>query len=144
MKAYEWLDVDIKKIDSEGEYKALKNAVLSDTNLGDLISIKNKDDLIEVITAFKKAKLVQRDKDNFFLSEKHKLAYCLLKHERGLFDKELGITKKHYLDNKEAKKWKEHLTNIFHPDKDINNEFSSSKDVMAKINRIFNQMIGKS
>lgn len=144
MNAYEWMTLDIEKIDLKENYEILKDSVLRDTGLGDLISIKNKDDLIQVIRTFKKAKFTQTANDEYFISEKHKLAYCILKHERALFDKELGITKKHFVDKKEAKKWKDNLINMFHPDKDINNEFISSKEVTAKINKIYNQMVGKS
>jgi hypothetical protein len=68
----------------------------------------------------------------------------LLTHTGSLFDEELGIKRKHYINTKLAKEWKNKKTLIFHPDKNIDDDSIDYLKVMKNINKIYCRMIGKS
>ncbi|GBC62613.1 hypothetical protein DENIS_3585 [Desulfonema ishimotonii] len=140
MNDFYWLSLSEGKIRSE--YDKLKVDVLSDTGLEKILSIKTSDDLVDVIEAFKKA-TNKYNNDKYFKSEKHKLAFMILKHQGNIFDEDLGIKKKHYVDKDAAKEWKKKYQAIFHPDKNINDDSIEYNEVMQKINKIFNRMVGK-
>jgi hypothetical protein len=79
----------------------------------------------------------------FFRTEKTKLAFLLKKHVKGVFDEELGIKKKHYIDKTAAKEWKTKLLKEFHPDKNLKNESLDFDEITQCINKIYNRMVGK-
>jgi len=81
-------------------------------------------------------------KDEYFISEKHRLAFFILKNEKNAFDDELGITRKHYLDKELAKEWRNKMLNKFHPDKDIENLFENN-EITQKINKMYKRMTGE-
>lgn len=67
----------------------------------------------------------------------------ILNNQKGIFDEELGIKKKHYIDAVAAKEWKKEYQAIFHPDKNTNDKTIDYDEVMQKINKIYNRMSGK-
>lgn len=81
--------------------------------------------------------------EKFFITEKKKLAFLLKKHEQGVFDAELGIKKKHYIDKTAAKEWKLKLTKEFHPDKNLGDTSLDYDEITQCINKIYNRMVGK-
>ncbi|WOG27656.1 hypothetical protein [Endozoicomonas sp. 8E] len=66
-----------------------------------------------------------------------------MNNQKGIFDEELGIKKKHYIDAVAAKEWKKEYQAIFHPDKNTNDKTIDYDEVMQKINKIYNRMSGK-
>lgn len=81
-------------------------------------------------------------KDEYFISEKHRLAFFILKNEKNAFDDELGITRRHYLDKELAKEWRNKMLNKFHPDKDLENIFENN-EITQKINKMYKRMTGE-
>lgn len=144
MKSFEWLSISSEDdIKNEESLNQIRGRLLIDTNLDGLLEINNKKNLLRVIIAFQKARKAQLTENEFFISEKHRLAFLLLKHEGNIFDEELGISKKHYIDNEVAKEWRNGLAKIFHPDKDLDSDFKENESVMNKITVIYNRMVGK-
>ena len=82
-----------------------------------------------------------KNRDSYFISEKHKLEFCILKHEGNYLDEELGITRRHYIDKDIAKEWRNKMQKIFHDDKNFDTE--RYKKVSSKINKIYERMIGE-
>lgn len=135
-----WIFLSEREI--EEKFDLLKEEVILDTGLDGLLTINSVEDLIKIIKAFKK--IAKKDsEDNYFKSERHKLAFMILKHEGNTFDEELGIKKKHYIDKVIAKEWKQKYQSIFHPDNNINDDSIDYGEVMQRINKIFNRMVGK-
>lgn len=86
------------------------------------------------------------DKDDncgYFKSEKHKFAFMLIRNEQAVFDEDLGIKKKHYIDKEAAKEWKMKYIKMFHPDKNLDDNGIDFDAVTQKINKIYNRMVGK-
>ena len=110
--------------------------IKSDTKLDTVF----KKGLIKFIDTLKRVP-IHLNKDSYFISEKHKLEFCILKHEGNYLDEELGITRKHYVDKDIAKEWRNRMQEIFHDDKNFNNERYTK--VSSKINKIYERMIGK-
>jgi len=123
------------KVD-ESYYSKIIDSIKSDKKIDTFI----KNGLILFIDKLKTIPIYQ-DKDSYFISEKHKLEFCILKHEGNYLDEELGITRRHYIDKEIAKKWRNDMQKIFHDDKNSKNE--QYKKVSSKINKIYERMIGK-
>ncbi|MDR5892819.1 hypothetical protein QC820_08305 [Halomonas mongoliensis] len=140
MDNFYWLSLSEEKI--RDRYDKLKKDVLFDTGLENLLTIQKPDDLVKVIIAFRKA-AKNYDEDKYFKSRKHKLGFMILKHQGNIFDEELGIKKKHYVDEDAAKEWKKQYQSMFHPDKNLNDESIDYEEIMQKINKIFSRMVGK-
>ena len=81
--------------------------------------------------------------DEFFITKKRKLAFLLKRHEKGFFDKELGIKRKHYIDKSAAKEWKIKLAKEFHPDKNLGDTSLDFAEITQCINKIYSRMVGK-
>tara|TARA_Y100000588_G_C14222334_1_gene911580 strand:+ start:374 stop:1378 length:1005 start_codon:yes stop_codon:yes gene_type:complete len=82
-------------------------------------------------------------RNKFFINDKKKLEFLLRNHQKGIFDEELGIKKKHYIDKKAAKEWKIKILKELHPDKNKNDTSLDFDEVTANINKIYNRMVGK-
>ena len=134
--------LSISKNEIDKKYDEIRENILNDKSLSDVLSIKTKTDFLKVIEVFHKIALWNNE-DTFFKSEKHKLAFMIINHQGAIFDKELGIKKKHYLDKKAANEWKRKYQIIFHPDKNIDDESLDYEMIMQKINKIYSQMVGK-
>lgn len=92
----------------------------------------------------------QIQKDSFFKSKKHEEIFYLLNFEKG-FNEELQITRRHYLDKKAAKNWRDQLLKKYHNsltlDKNGNSrdhDFSSETytKIEANILLIYKRMTG--
>lgn len=140
MERFLWLSMDSKEI--EERFDELKKNIPIDLGLDGIIIIKDKADLVKVINFYKDSANVVST-DGYFISEKAKLAFLLKRHVKGIFDEELGIKKKHYIDKEAAKEWKSKLAIKFHPDKNQGNISLDYDEVTACINKIYNQMVGK-
>ncbi|MGC9385137.1 MAG: hypothetical protein ACP5D6_11110 [Kosmotogaceae bacterium] len=83
-----------------------------------------------------------KEADQFFISDKHRLAFCLLKyHEERDLEKEIELTQLHYVNKDKAKKWRDKMMGYFHPDKNISNESSLNNDeISKKINLIYKRL----
>jgi hypothetical protein len=140
MREYSWLSLSESEI--EKEYNTLKNEVVVSTGLQDLLSIRSKSDLLKVIKLLQNIS-VHQENDAYFKSDKHRQAFLILNNQKGIFDEELGIKKKHYIDVGAAKEWKKKYQTIFHPDKNIDDKSINYDEVMQKVNKIYNRMVGK-
>jgi len=117
-------------------YSNIIESIKSDKRLDSIV----KDGLIMFFDKLKKIPFYQ-NRDDYFISEKHKLEFCILKHEGNYLDDELGITRRHYIDKEVAKEWRNKMQKIFHDDKNFDTE--RYKKVSSKINKIYERMIGK-
>ena len=140
MDDFYWLS--LSESDIPNDFNTIKMDVIKNTGLEGIISIASADDLVRVIKAFKKAS-INSTEDKYFKSEKHKISFMLLKHEGSFFDEELGIKKKHYIDEEAAKEWKQKYQSIYHPDKNRGDKSIDYEGVMSKINKIYSRMVGK-
>lgn len=80
----------------------------------------------------------------YFKSQRHKIAFLLSKYESNAFNKELGITRRHFVDKELAKKWMREMQSKFHPDlnQDIETDVDFTK-ISAGINRAYGEMAGR-
>lgn len=140
MDDFYWLSLSESKI--KNDFDILKVDVIKDSDLKGILSIESADDLVKIIKAFRKAS-INSPEDKYFKSEKHKISFMLLKHEGSVFDEELGIKKKHYINKEAAKEWKQKYQSIYHPDKNVDDCSIDYMEVMSKINKIYNRMVGK-
>lgn len=94
---------------------------------------------------------VEQDEISFFKSKKHEEIFYILNFEKN-FDKELGISRKHYVDKELAKLWRREMLKKYHNSitldkngKSQNNDFPS--DVYIKIEAnlilIYKRMVGE-
>jgi hypothetical protein len=81
--------------------------------------------------------------DQFFLTDKSKKAFLLTHNETSVFDEELGIKRKHYIDKDIAKEWRAKFANEFHPDKNQGDTLMDYDQILSCINKIYNRMVGK-
>lgn len=81
--------------------------------------------------------------EKFFINDKKKIAFFLKKNEKGIFDEELGIKKKHYLDSVVAREWRARMAREFHPDKNQDDTSLNYDEIQSCINKIYARMIGK-
>ena len=140
MEKFSWLLMGSDKL--EESFQELRILVPKELGLEGLLTIDRKEDLLKVIDSYRKS-FEFYSKDKYFISEKRKLAFLLKKHEKGVFDKELGITKKHYLDKVAAKEWKAKIAKEFHPDKNQGDNSLDYDEIKSCINKIYNRMVGK-
>lgn len=143
-----------------GKFREVKALIAKDLNGKIHITAKSWGELHEKIDILKrifdtskkdinlaehyKIKNESASSDGYFLNEKLRLAFFIKKHEKGFFDEELGIKKKHYLDKHAAKEWKNKLLKEFHPDKNIKNDHLLNYDeITSCINKIYTRMVGK-
>jgi hypothetical protein len=139
MKKYSWLSMN--NIELEEKFLDLHTKIVKELGLEGILKIDTKEDLYKVVNSYKKHPEYY-SKDSFFISERHKLVFLLTKHKKGIFDEELGIKKKHYIDNSVAKEWKNKYIKMFHPDKNIDDKMFNYGEVTQCINKIYNRMVG--
>jgi hypothetical protein len=128
-----WIDFDDEKIKHDFE-------VIRDNFKGlDFLNIDSPNSLI-LLRNF----IFQQLKDGYFKSERHKIAFLLSKYESGVFNEELGITRRHFVDKKLAKTWMGKMQQEFHPDKyqDIKSDIDFTT-VSKGINKAYGEMTGK-
>jgi hypothetical protein len=81
--------------------------------------------------------------DQFFLTKKAKKAFLLTHNQMGVFDGELGIKRKHYIDKDVAKEWRAKLASEFHPDKNQGDTSMDYDQILSCINKMYTRMVGK-
>ena len=89
------------------------------------------------------ARLNENSADEFFLSKKVRTAFLLTHNQLGVFDDELGIKRKHYIDRNAAKQWRLRLASQFHPDKNQDDSSMNYDEIISCINKIYNRMVGE-
>lgn len=145
---------EIENLKEIGSFKEVKRKISVDLKGNAKITARSWNELFEKVTFLRELFLTTSDIkalqfDNFsqwgkyFTSKKHEIGFMLLKHEGTVFDEELGIKKKHYIDKKAAKEWKSKYQLMFHPDKNIGDNSLDYVMVISKINKIYNRMVGK-
>jgi len=81
---------------------------------------------------------------DFFISEKHFFAWCLLECGRLQFNEELGVTTRHYFDKELAVEWRDKMLVLLHPDNNVEDIFKTNELLLIKnINQIFKRMVGE-
>jgi len=85
-----------------------------------------------------KKKSNEVEEDKYFKSIKHRYIFALTELDGEIRAKILGITKELYNDKKKAKKWRDKLTVLLHPD--VCN-IEGAEKAMAKINELYERMI---
>lgn len=81
---------------------------------------------------------------DYFKSDLHKLAFCLINYQSKVFNDELNIKRRHFVDKKLAKSWMIEMQNKFHPDKNI--KLYSDIDftaVSGGITKAYSEMVGR-
>lgn len=128
-----WMDFDEEKINNQAD------EIKAEINKYDFLKINSTSDLF-LLRNF----IYQQLGNGYFKSERHKLAYFLSKYESGAFNQELGITRRHYVDNDLAKNWMRKMQSTFHPDKniDIKNDIDFEK-ISEGVNRAYSEMVGR-
>lgn len=140
MEKFLWLSMDSTELESN--FEELSKAVPIDLGLEGILTIKDRMALVKVVNSYKKS-AEYCSKDGYFVSEKRKLAFLLKRHEKGIFDEELGIKKRHYLDKAAAKEWKTKLAKEFHPDKNHGDVSLNYDEITSCINKIYRRMVGE-
>lgn len=134
-----WINFNSEeKLRSEFKFNQIKKTVLRDINLENSVTINGYKNLLIFIRILRGE---YEEEDPYFKSKLHRSAF-MLTHYNSSFDKELGISRLHYVDIDTAKQWRNKYIKMFHPDNstflDINNEISSS------INKLYKRMVGDS
>lgn len=138
--------------------KELKLEINTSLNGQEKITSNSWDGLLKKIKLFRStiSKLssnlsTEQDEIIFFKSKKHEEIFYILNFEKN-FDKELGISRKHYLDKELAKLWRHEMLKKYHNsitlDKNGNsqdNDFSSDIyfKVEANLILIYKRMVGE-
>lgn len=140
MEKYSWLSMDSDKL--EESFQELRKIVPEELGIEGLLTIDRKEDLLKIVDSYRKS-VEFYSKDKYFISEKRKLAFFIKKHDKGIFDQELGIKKKHYMDKDAAKEWRTKFIKEFHPDKNQGDSSLDYDEITSCINKIYNRMVGK-
>jgi len=140
MEKYSWLSMD--SIELEDNFQEMCKVIPKDLDLDGILTIGSIEDLYKVVNSYRET-VSFYSKDKYFITEKRKLAFLLKKHEKGIFDEELGIKKKHYIDKNAAKEWRIKFSKDFHPDKNQGDVTLDFDEISQCINKIYNRMVGK-
>ncbi len=134
-------DCETKK--NKVKFLDFKKFIMNELDLNGIISFKNRNAILTFIIQIQalehKCQPINM-KHDFFITEKHKLAFMLLNYNP-VFDKELGIKRLHYLDKDKAREWRNRYIKIFHPDKGDDEQLTN--EVSSMINLLYNRMVGK-
>ncbi len=123
-----------------------KARMLAELKLTGVIAIRNKSCMLTLILQLQYfISNIKSEKSNseFFVSEKHKLAYMFI-HYNACFNEELGIKRVHYIDKDKAKLWRNQYIKLFHPDQlDQHFAHQHAADIANSITQIYHRMVGK-
>lgn len=75
----------------------------------------------------------------YFKSEEDEIIFYLLEMEGKKRSEKLGITRACFINEKEAKKWRNRISKKIHPDKTNN---KNATEATAKLNQLYKEMIG--
>ncbi|MGL4760906.1 MAG: hypothetical protein ACRC6T_05890 [Sarcina sp.] len=79
------------------------------------------------------------DSVDYFKSEEDRTIFALLELEGRKRNEVLGITRKCFMNEKDAKKWRNEISKRVHPDKSKNKYADRAS---AKINQLYTEMVG--
>ncbi len=82
----------------------------------------------------------KENKEEYFISKVDEYIFYLLELEGELRMQKLGINKSHFTNKKKAKQWRDKISKEIHPDK---SDHEKSEEAMAKLNSIYEAMIGR-
>lgn len=151
-----WINVkDVNELKSLGKFTEVKREIKQD--VGDNIKITGRgwNDLYKNITKF--SNLVQQiynsdlrdsseeikssnNSSQYFTSTANEYIFYLTELDGEIRMKKLGITKSLFTNKNAAKAWRDKISKEIHPD--INNHPKSTL-AMAKLNDMYNSMVGK-
>ncbi|QPP31188.1 hypothetical protein I6A80_003645 [Pseudomonas aeruginosa] len=81
--------------------------------------------------------------DQYFLTHRARIAFLLTHNQLGVFDEELGIKRKHYIDKNVAKAWRAKFASQFHPDKNQGDSSMDYDEILSCINKTYKRMVGE-
>lgn len=138
MEQINWLDPETSQLETNFE------KVKEKLNAYGFLTVETPNDVLNLQKlVFEQLNLSSTD-TKYFISEKHKIAYCLSKYTSAVFNKELGLTRRHFVDKKLAKAWMSEMQKMFHPDSNINSQINIDFNAVSKgINDAYREMIGK-
>lgn len=124
---------------SEEELNNSFNVLKTDLNSKKFLNINTPEDLFNL-----RGFILNQFKVGYFKSERHMIAFFLSNYESNIFNEALGITRRHFVDKKLAKKWMIEMQNEYHPDKNINikSDIDFAK-ISDGINKAYAEMVGQ-
>lgn len=128
-----WIDFDEESI--RNNFEAIKAGFEG----VEFVKIESPSDLIGL-----RDLIYQQLRSGYFKSSRHEMAFFLSRYESGVFNEELGITRRHFVDQKLAKTWLWEMQSKFHPDSniDIKSDIDFTK-VSEGINKAYGEMVGR-
>lgn len=142
-----WLYVEsIEQLKSLGKFRDLQKEIRED--VGKIIKVTGRswEELYSNILSFRnvieKANKTNRQKEckEYFISKMDEYIFYLLELEGELRMQKLGINKSHFTNKKKAKQWRDKISKEIHPDK---SDHKKAEEAMAKLNSIYEAMIGR-
>lgn len=141
-----WINVkNVDELKTLGKFAEVKQEIKKD--VGDNIKITGRGwkDLYKNINKF--SNLIQeiyncdmKTSNEYFTSKSNEYIFYLTELDGEVRMKKLGITKSLFNNKNEAKAWRDKILKEIHPD--INNHPKSTL-AMAKLNEMYNSMVGK-
>jgi hypothetical protein len=142
-----WLSLKLAKDDSDQTRKQDALSLLlahDELTASEVIPRQSVDRIFEAILAEDVNILeVQTSQDEFFHSRRKKILFCLRRNTNGDLDDDLGITKRHFIDEELAKKWRDNLMVEFHPRSGEDDADEELKEISGLITKSYKRMIGK-
>lgn len=130
---------ELKKL---GKFREVSKTIKGE--VGEIVKIKSKgwDALYKSVLEFRAITSKYNNdcnNSNYFTSKANEYIYCLLELDGEIRMKKLGITRKHFDNSGIAKEWMRAISKEIHPD--ICGHPKAS-DAMAKLNSMYNSMVG--
>ena len=142
MDKYDWMDVESEEsLRDDYKLEEIASRVDEDLNLQGIIKFNSFKKMFMFICALRNfIDDYIKNKEGYFLSDKHKVAFMILNYNP-IIKKEIGITRKHYLNKDLAREWKLKYIKMFHPDQGF--VLKDQDKVVDAINRIYYEMVGE-
>lgn len=142
MDKFDWLNLDSEeKLKKSYKLNEISGRIDNDLNLKGIVKFRSFKNVLIFVQALKKfIDDYIKQKDGYFLSEEHKVAFMILNYNPN-FNKDLGITRRHYLNKDLARQWKITHIKMFHPDQGF--VLKDQDKVIEAINRIYQEMVGE-
>ena len=145
-----WLYVEsLEELKSLGKFRDVCKKIKEDVGENIKVTGRSWADLYKNIVSFREI-IEKISKDNkhhekenteeYFISKIDEYIFYLLELEGELRMKKLGINKSHFTNKKKAKQWRDKISKEIHPDK---SDHEKSEEAMAKLNSIYEAMIGR-
>jgi bifunctional DNA-binding transcriptional regulator/antitoxin component of YhaV-PrlF toxin-antitoxin module len=134
----------LKELQSFGSFKDVRNTIQD--YLGERLKLKARGwkNLLEVVEHIRSLTIpsesISTGDSLYFKSEAARIIYALVKLDGEQRLRELKIDRSYYRDSEKAKKWRNEIAKLIHPDRC---NHPQSAVATNKLSEIFNSMIGK-